>query len=359
MITAALNDSVRVAQPDHPDWDAYVGMHPKGSIFHTRAMIRVFAETEDIEPYALAAVNDDGNIIALLASFHIKTLKDFPSMSSRAVQYAEPLCDPTPEGIAALTGLVALHDECMRSRALLAEVRMICAPCIEDQALSLNGYERRDYINFVVDLKTDSDLLWKKVHRRMRQKIRSSHRKGVVVRDDNSSEGIDRFYSLLQSSYARARVPLSGRDLFDNTCRALPSGCVRLRTAFHKDKPVASVMTLAFGNRLYSWYGGTQRVHGISAFACIVWEDIVWGCQNGFTYYDFGGAGWPHEDYGPRRFKANFGGREVHYGRYVLTYSKLRLRIAEVAYGISRQIGTWSRQQDNALHARLKAGQGD
>ena len=33
----------------------------------------------------------------------------------------------------------------------------------------------------------------------------------------------------------------------------------------------------------------------------------------------------------PRKFKAGFGGREVRYGRYLLTYSKLRLRLAELA----------------------------
>ena len=340
--SAAAQGAFQIVTPSGEAWDAYVRQHPHGSIFHTSAMIRAFAATNGLEPYAYAAADTSGKIVALLVSCHVKTLSRFSAMSSRAVQFAEPLCDPDSTGVAALTELIALHDKHMRSLALLCEVRTICAPSCEMKVLTASGYEHLDYINYVVDIKQDEETLWGNVNKRMRQKIRSTHCKGVVLRDDNSPEGVRRLYRLLQVSYGRARVPLFGRDLFENTLASLPLGCVRLRTAFRDDAAVASVISLAFGDRVYSWYGGTLRLNGLSPFACIVWDDIVWSKANGYSHYDFGGAGWPHESYGPRKFKADFGGTEVRYGRYLLTYSKLRLKVAKLAYQVSRRLGVWS-----------------
>lgn len=332
----------KIVKPNSEDWDAYVRQHAKGSIFHSSAMIRAFAATRGLEPYAYASMGPDGRILALLVSCHVKTLPRFSAMSSRAVQFAEPLCDPNPKGVAALSELVAMHDKHMRSRSLLCEIRSICSPTSERDALTASGYEHLDYINYVVDTKQNQEILWSKVKKNLRQKIRSTLSKGVVLRDDNTLEGVSRLHQLLKSSYGRARVPLPGLDLFENTLANLPPQCVRVRTAFLGDEPVASIISLVFGDRVFSWYGGTLRLNGLSPFACIVWDDIAWSSENGYAFYDFGGAGWPNENYGPRKFKADFGGIEVRYGRYMLTYSELRLRLAKLAFQLSRRMGAWS-----------------
>ncbi len=342
MLMSARKHRFDFVKPDHDQWDCYVSGHPNGSIFHTRAMIQAFSATDNIEPAAYAAVNEAGNIVALLVSCHVKTLRDFSSLSSRAVHYAEPLCDATPLGVAALEKLIKRHDDHMRARALLCEVRVIAEPRSEHDALINSGYEHRDYINYVVELDATHPVLWGRLNKNLRQKIRATLRRDVELRDDNTPAGVDRLYKLLQTSYGRARVPLLGRDLFEATLEHLPKECVRIRTAFENERPIASIISLLYRNRLFSWYGGTLRIPGLSPFACLVWDDIEWGSRNGFAVYDFGGAGWPHEDYGPRKFKASFGGKEIRYGRYLLTYSKLRLRLAELAYGVSRRLGAWS-----------------
>ena len=218
----------------------------------------------------------------------------------------------------------------------------MCEPGAEKEALLANGYEHHDYINYVIDLAPGVDSLWKGLNKKLRQKIRSTHRKGLVIRDDNTIAGIHRLYELLRASYHRARIPLPDRSLFLNALASLPRECVRVRTAFVGQRPVASIISLAFGDRVFSWYGGTVRLQGFSPFACIVWDDIAWACEQGYRYYDFGGAGWPEEDYGPRKFKSQFGGSEMRYGRYTLAYSKMRLRLAEIGFDLSRRLGVWS-----------------
>ncbi len=342
MTTTVDTCEFRIVSPQYPTWDAYVERHTKGSIFHTSAMIDVFRRTRGLEPHAYAATDADGNIVAMLVSCHVKTLNQLAAMSSRAVQYAEPLCNSDPVGIAALTQLVRKADQGLRMRALFSEVRSICEPGPEKEVLERCGYQHRDFINYVVDLQQGREQLWKSLHKRMRQKIRSTLRRGIVLRDDNTREGVTRLYSLLQASYGKAHIPLADRELFLNTLERLPAEQVRIRTAFKDDEPVASIISLIFRDRVFSWYGGTLRLNGISPFACIVWDDMAWAAENGYAFYDFGGAGWASKDYGPRRFKAQFGGEEVCYGRYWMPYSQVRLSIAEWAYGVSRLLGVWS-----------------
>ena len=113
----------KIIRPNCEGWVAYVRQHAKGSIFHTSAMIRAFAATWGLEPYAYASVGTDGRIVALLVSCHVKTLSRFTAMSSRAVQFAEPLRDPNPTGVAALSELVAMHKH-MRSRTRRVSVQL-------------------------------------------------------------------------------------------------------------------------------------------------------------------------------------------------------------------------------------------
>jgi serine/alanine adding enzyme len=305
-------------------------------------MIRVFASTPTFSPYAYAALNDSGEIVAMLVSIQVKTLQTLTSLSSRAVQFAEPLCSRGEEGQAALRDLIAEHDAFMGPRSLLCEIRSIRSRCCEEYPLVSAGYSLCDYVNYVVDLNKPKEQVWRDIKKSMRQKINCTAKHGVVVRDDNSLEGIARLYQLLKFSYGRSRVPLAPRSLFENTLSMLPPGTVRIRTAFENEKPVASIISLLYGGRIFSWYGGTLRLSGKSPFACIVWGDMEWGGENGYSIYDFGGAGRPDENYGPRQFKASFGGEEVHFGRYLRTYSAYRLKIAELAYSLSRRFGAWS-----------------
>jgi lipid II:glycine glycyltransferase (peptidoglycan interpeptide bridge formation enzyme) len=68
------------------------------------------------------------------------------------------------------------------------------------------------------------------------------------------------------------------------------------------------------------------------------WHEIAWSGEQGYSRYDFGGAGWPNVPYGVRDFKAKFGGDLVCYGRYRKVYSRWKMALAERAYAIRRSV---------------------
>ena len=327
-------DDFRVVTLAETDvWDSYVDQHPKASVFHTRQMIDVYSATHKYRPLAIAAVNQYGKPVAMIVSVLVQTISGVASsFASRAVMFAEPICNDDDEGIQGLVTLLRRHDEWMKRRALFAEVRPIWRGGTERIALEKCGYRYLDYPNYVVDVTRSPDELWSSMSKKFRCEIVRSKKRGVEIVEDSSSSGVQALYKLLQISYGRSQVPLPDESLFLAAIESLPHDVPRVTLAKYQGRYVAGSLDLIYKDVVFGWYSGTERVPGVSANGVVNWTVIQRASQNGHRIFDFGGAGWPGEDYGPGRFKAKFGGQLVRYGRYRKTYSSWKLWMAEKAY---------------------------
>src|SRR5882757_655326 len=192
-----------------PAWDEFVERHPKGSVFHTSAMIQVFAAAKGHTVLPLAAVSDSGDILSLMVAVRVQTLPNmFGSVSSRSVWYAEPLCLDTPESIDSLSGLVAEHDREYQRRALFSEIRPLWACGPERVALERCGYQHLDYLNYIIDTTQPVEALWRRVHDSAQSHTRKCERRGYELRAINTPDCVDVLYGFLRSTYGRAGVPL-------------------------------------------------------------------------------------------------------------------------------------------------------
>jgi len=323
-----------------PAWDEFVERHPKGSVFHSSPMVQVFAAAKGHTPMALAAVTDSGEILSLLVSVRVQTLPNvFGSVSSRTVWYAEPLCYDTPESIESLCELVKEHDRLFQRRALFAEIRPLRASGPERIALERCGYEHLDYLNYLLDTTQPLDQIWGRVHDSAQSHVRKCERRGFEFRHLETPESVDLLYDFLRRTYGRAGIPLADHSLFEAAYKILkPRNMIELVAVYHGDKPVAADSMLLFNKQVFAWYGGSDRMPGVSPAAYLQWREIVWSCEQGYERYDFGGAGWPNIPYGVRDFKASFGGELVCYGRYRKVYSRWKMALAERAYELGRTV---------------------
>jgi serine/alanine adding enzyme len=323
-----------------PAWDDFVDRHPKGSVFHTSAMVRVFASAKGHKVMPLAAISEAGEILSLLVAVRVQTLPHvLGTVSSRCVWYAEPLCTDSPEGVDSLTQLIALNDRHHQRRTLFAEVRPLHASGAERVALERDGYEYLDYLNFLIDTTQPIEEIWKRVHQSAHSHVRKCEKRGFEVRHLEGPDCVDILYDFLRLTYGRAGVPLADRSLFEAAYRILkPLGMIEFIAVYDNDKPVAADTLLLFNRRAFAWYGGSLRLNGVSPDTFMQWREVAWASENGFEWYDFGGAGWPNVPYGVRDFKASFGGELVCYGRYRKVYSRWKLALAERAYEIGRNV---------------------
>jgi serine/alanine adding enzyme len=324
-----------------PAWDDFVERHPKGSIFHTSAMVEVFVAAKGHTPLPLAAVSSDGEILALLVAVRVQTLPHvFGSVSSRSVWYAEPLCGDTSDGLDALQSLVKEHDRQLQRRVLFAEIRPLeeCGP--ERAVLERNGHEHLDYLNYLIDTTLPLDVLWSRVHDSAKSHVRKCERRGFELRPLIDESCVDLLYGFLRQTYGRAGVPLADRSLFEAAYKILqPRGMIQFVFVYDgQQNAVAADTLLLFKKQAFAWYGGSRRMTGVSPAAFLQWREIAWSHESGIQRYDFGGAGWPDVPYGVRDFKASFGGDLVCYGRYRKVYSRWKMALAERAYEFGRTV---------------------
>ncbi len=323
-----------------PAWDQYVLDHRKGSIFHASQMIDVFRSAKHHQVLPLAALDAGGQITAMLVAVRVQTLPDpLGRISSRSILYAEPLCHDEPSSIDALTELVRRHDRHMRHRVLFTEIRPLRAPGPERIALERCGHKYLDYLNYVVDLTQSLADLWSNMRQSARRGVRKCEKAAFELRSLTKPENVDLVYRFLEMSYRHAKVPLADRSLFEAAFRILqPLGQIRLQGVYDGPRPLGAGVLLAFKDQTFAWYNGVERMGSFSPFDYLTWNEFAWGHENGYSCYDFGGAGWPEVPYGVRNYKAKFGGELVRYGRYRKVYSPWKMALAEKAYAIGRSV---------------------
>ncbi|MCC7084100.1 MAG: GNAT family N-acetyltransferase [Pirellulales bacterium] len=323
-----------------PPWDEYVHSHPKGCVFHTSQMVRVFQQTRGNKPLALASMTADGRIAALLVSVRVQTLPPpMGRLSSRAVFYAEPLCSDHPDSMKALSQLLAFHDARVRRSVLFAEVRPLFAPGSERVVLERAGYSHLEYLNVLYNVSQPVEDMWLEVHKSAQRAVRQCERRGLTVAEVPKDSAVETLYPLLQLSYGHSGVPLADRSLFEAAVAELcQHGYAKFFAVFDGAAPVAMDVMLTFKDRIYFWYGGVTRAAAGSPCSLLRWFELKWAHDNGFAVCDSGGAGWPNIPYGVRDFKRKFGGDLVQYGRYRKVFAPRTLAMAEKAYNLKRRV---------------------
>ena len=310
--------------------------HPKGAIFHTANMFGGYEESPVHKPLYLAAKNEEGRVVAMLCSVQVSLSQRMSRWTSRSLMYAEPVCDDTPEGINGLSALLEVHDKQVSKDTLFSEIRPISDAGPERQALQRSGYQHCDYFNYVQDLEEGMEGLGKRA-KKVKRKVDAALRRGAEVRRvPANAEAVDRAYHLIACSYQRAKVPLAPIEMFQAMQSHLPDGALQIRELWWQGRMVAAAIGLIFKNRFFAWYNGTVRPQGLASTAVLVWDELTQACDLGLRYYDFGGAGWPDESYGPRTFKSRFKGNLVNYGRYRKINSKLKMNVAKYGYQLLR-----------------------
>jgi serine/alanine adding enzyme len=259
--------------------------------------------------------------------------------TSRAVAYGGAICAGGPVGIRALAALLSRYRRPAVRQVLFTEVRHVSDAADSRVALAAAGFVHEGHLNYLIRLGRPEAELWRGLSRSARQRVRSAERKGVVV-DEVDGAGADAAYALLALVYGRARVPLASPSLFEAALAVLgPRGMFRVVTARLGDRTIGARFLLLHNGRILDWYAGSDREYrSCSPNELLVWHTLRWGRENAFELFDFGGAGRPDQPYGPREFKAKFGGELVDFGRDVLVHSPLRLRLSRAGYGVSRRL---------------------
>ncbi|UCG30860.1 MAG: peptidoglycan bridge formation glycyltransferase FemA/FemB family protein [candidate division WOR-3 bacterium] len=302
---------------DRQIWSDFVRDHPKGNIFQTPEMYDVYSNTKHNEPLLFAVVSDNGAVQGLLVAVLLREF-DGPlgGLTTRSVVWGGPLVAHDDLNILAL--LLRAYEKEIRARALYTQFRNLWdIDKLQPNFLELK-YSYKDHLNIIIDLTKSEQSLWDEMHSKRRNEIRKAYKEGVKVRELDGKDDIDTSYEILKGVYAQAGLPLADKTMFQGAFRVLgPHQMIRYFGAFIDDKLIGVICILAYKDLLYDWYAGS-RFEFLRKYPndILPWEVFKWGKANGYSTFDFGGAGSPDKDYGVRRFKQKFGGAILNFGRF-------------------------------------------
>jgi len=327
---------------DEETWRNFVESQPTSNIFHTPEMFQVFSHAKGHHPILWAAVDRSNRPLALLLPVQVTLMEGLlRRFTTRAVAYGSVLCAPGSEGKEALAMLLQTFKREARATALFTELRNLSNLSDLQPVLNDSGFVYEDHLNYLIDLDRSPEAILQSMGKRTRKKIRGALRQGkVVIEEVNQRERVALFYELLQKTYAAVQVPLADRSLFEAAFDVLyPQGMVKFLLARVGDDYVAGSVELICKDRIYGWYGSTDRAYSdYIPNELLLWHIFQWGAENGYKVYDFGGAGRPDEEYGVRDFKAKFGGELICFGRNTCIHAPFLLRLSELGYRIYRRL---------------------
>jgi lipid II:glycine glycyltransferase (peptidoglycan interpeptide bridge formation enzyme) len=159
----------------------------------------------------------------------------------------------------------------------------------------------------------------------------------LVIEEIRKIEKVQIWYQLIKKSFLRTGVPLADYSLFEAAFEILyPKGIIQFILGKVQDRYITASVALLYKDLIYGCYRGFDRDYGrFVPNELMVWHLLHWGSENGFLYFDFGGAGNPHKKYGPRAFKQQFGGNLVDYGRSTYVHVPLGLKINRIGHNHS------------------------
>jgi serine/alanine adding enzyme len=324
---------------DAETWRQLVNGHPAGNIFHTPEMFQVFSRTEGHQP-ELWAATEGGRVLALLLPVRVTLLNGLLCrFTTRAVVYGSVLCAPGTEGQQALAMLLRTYKREVKGSPLFTELRNLSDLRDVQSVLNECGFAYEEHLNFLIDLDQPEETIWRKISKSGRRNVRKSCKKGTIIEELTERQKLTIAYQLLRETYARVQIPLPSPTLFEAAFDILaPRGMFKIFLARVDEHYVGTRFLLMHKGRIIDWYAGDDRA--FSAYCLnelLVWHTLSWGKEHHFHLFDFGGAGKPDEDYGPRKFKARFGHTLVNYGRNICIHHPHFLRFSQWGYQLYRR----------------------
>lgn len=325
---------------DRDKWSAFVREHPRGGVFQTPEMFDLLSETRNNQPGLAAVTDETGDIAALMVyAVQYEVTKWLGPLTARAVVRGGPLVSGNDQTV--LQVLLEGYDKVIKRKIVYTQLRNAWEQDPKmAEVFKTNGYLYEDHLNILLDLEKSEEQLWKEVHSKRRNEIRRARKEGATTRELTNPGEIDTAYAILKDVYNRAKLPLHHKSMFDSAVKILgPKGMIRYFGAFVDEKLIGTIVALCYKDTIFDWYAGSYRQYYKKyPNDLLPWEVFLWGKENGYQQFDFGGAGKPGVPYGVRDYKKKFGGQLVNHGRYEKSHHPMVMKAAAAAFKLWRKL---------------------
>lgn len=303
---------------DKEAWIDFIEKHPNGNIFHSYELYESYQKVNLFEPLVLFALDNDKKIVGcLFAVIHQEFKGSLRVFTSRSIIHGGPLAKDNDAEI--INALLIEYNKIVKRKAIYSQFRNLFDVSELQPFFLNNGYVYEPHLDIHINLTKSVDDLKSKISKNKRRNISKSLNKGTQFLEIQSIEEYEECIKLVQSTYKRIGLPCPDKSFFMLFFSELVNKKIlKVFIASIQGKIIATRMELCFKEVVYDWYAGADDNY--SSFYpndFVIYHILLWGHENGYKTFDFGGAGKPGIPYGVRDHKMKFGGDLVEYGRYL------------------------------------------
>ena len=186
--------------------------------------------------------------------------------------------------------------------------------------------------NFRLNLENKTEeKIFQNFSSKTRYNIRLATKKGVIIKEKRK-DGLDEFYELMEETGRRDDFRIRSREYFERILDEFKQE-VKIYIAYYNEKPIATIMPILYGNKMWYLYGASGNEHrNLMPNYLLQWEMIKIAIKNKCKIYDFRGVSVEKkENDGLYRFKKSFGGDFVELiGEVYMEFSPIRYKLFKI-----------------------------
>jgi len=303
------------------------------SIFQYPIFFRALSETEGYKPCLIISRNSNGVINGSLLFYEEKLLGFYGFYISRNVVIGGPVSDD----ISLIDELISSYPNYVSQNTIFTEIRNHRQ--IDKNQLTNSNFLFKDHLNYYIDLNRSIDEIWQSFKGEVRTNVRKSNKNNVQLGVINCKDELIESYKLLEKNYKKLRIPLPKLELFLNLFNILGHKHLKIIVAKYNSKIVGTAIRLHSNNMMTAWYTAIDYEYKkLKIQDAMNWYSIQLAKKNNLMMFDFGGAGKPDQEYGPRKYKAKFNGDLKNNGRIYYYHHPLLMKVIENGYKFKKKI---------------------
>lgn len=181
---------------------------------------------------------------------------------------------------------------------------------------SISRFSRR---TIILDISKNTNTLLSDMHPKTRYNINYAKRKGIYVRKENNSKGLEILIALQKETARRQNFYVHPDNYYKNLWDTLyPKGHAHILVGYHNSMPLSAWLLFSYKNILYYPYGGSNyNFRNLMSSNLVAWEAIKLGKELNCELFDMWGCSDPRDKmdswYGFTKFKLGYGGDVVEF----------------------------------------------
>jgi len=311
-----------MAYIDTKQWSDFVLNHPQGNIFQTPEIYSVYLKTKKYEPFIIFIEENNeiiGLLLALIQKEHSGYLGKF---SARSIIVGGPLIkDNNP---IYLRQILDKYTTTIKGKAIYTQFRNMW-DCSKNKGIFSNkGFRYKPHLNILIDL-SDLNKIEEGISKNKKRNIVKSKNKGLLFREVTNELEFEKGVDLIKTTYQKIGLPCPPKEYFMSAFKELYiSNKLKTFGVFSQNKMIGVRMELVYNGMIYDWYAGADDNESNKyPNDFLIYNILLWGNEQGFKVFDFGGAGKPNKPYGVRDHKLKFSNNLVEYGRFECVHNHI------------------------------------